>query len=446
MDSQPPVPNTIDDDQIDDNDNYKWALNALEVLASTRKFHDIVNKDLDKAELFNATRMLIEKLLTFECQLFMDVDSVDMSFNIARCMPADHQRYMQDIIDDEIESGTFSWALQQNKCVTVEDHNKNKTVVFHSISTPVGVQGMFVGLLDRSIHTIQGIRLDMISVIIRNLASALDTYKSRELTNNYAEQLEVLIKYRTRELEEEKKLSDAANVAKSEFLAGMSHELNTPFNIIFGYLDLLIEDINETPKDDPRKLMLGDIDKITRATKGLHRMVRNIVYLAKLEAGKVSISKDNFVIEETLHQLRQRFSKDILANGNICEVKNNSKHREVFSDQQLIMLALEHLLSNACKFTHDGEINIEVNDSTLRNGTEVIEISVSDTGIGIAEEGLTALFNSFTQIDSGSRKKYDGLGLGLTITNRICDLLKVRLDVSSKENEGARFTIVLSAH
>ena len=432
----------IDNFDVAPDGKYEWAIHALDVLASMRTFQDIVNKENVKEELYTAARILISQLVPMNCIAFMEVSEDDMSFVLADCSPRDKSDFIQSVVDKQIEKGTFSWAIQQNKIVTIPCEETKKTLLLHVLVTPLGVKGMFVGILDYDVKNIHGIGLDTISVVLQNLSSSLDTYFSKKLVTNYNQQLETQIKFRTRELEKAKQLAEVANVAKSEFLASMSHELNTPFNIIFGYIDLMLEDLEGVEKNDVRYSLVEDIKKIGLASRSLNKMVRNIIYLAKLEAEKIVVENSFFLLKEMLLRINQKYSADIEKNNNVLSLNINIDDLALNSDLNLLETAIDHLLDNACKFTENGNVSVDVSSKSLFS-QEVVVISVSDTGIGIAEDDLKLLFSSFTQLDGGVQKRFEGLGLGLAITKRLCQLIGASLDVESKPGVGSVFSIVL---
>ena len=138
----------IEDFDVTLEGKYEWALNTLEVLASTRTFQDLVNNQKPKEDLYSAAHVLIRQLVPMECAGFMEVSDTDMSFVMATSNPEDKSDYLQSLINEQIQKGTFAWALQQNKPVTIALDENDKTLLFHSLITPLSVKGMFVGVLD----------------------------------------------------------------------------------------------------------------------------------------------------------------------------------------------------------------------------------------------------------------------------------------------------------
>lgn len=237
-----------------------------------------------------------------------------------------------------------------------------------------------------------------------------------------------------------KEAAEDANRAKSEFLANMSHELRTPLNAIIGYGEILSEDAEELGHEG----FLPDLGKITGAGKHLLSLINDILDLSKIEAGKMDLFIEGFdlraVIDDVVDTLRPLAEE----NGNAITVSFDEALGDIENDLTKVRAALVNLLSNAAKFTQNGEISV----SALRRRAalgEIIEISVSDTGIGMTEDQITRLFNSFTQADSSTTRKFGGTGLGLAITKRFCAMMGGDVTVTSEFGVGSTFTITLPA-
>jgi signal transduction histidine kinase/CheY-like chemotaxis protein len=239
------------------------------------------------------------------------------------------------------------------------------------------------------------------------------------------------------ELEEARELSEVANRTKSQFLANMSHELRTPLNAIIGYSEILQEDA----ADSSQEQLVPDLKKIEGAGRHLLGLINDILDLSKVEAGKMDVFIEDIDISALLDEVRSIIAPLVAKNGNKLELRLADHLGNMRTDRTKVKQCLLNVLSNASKFTQDGKLTVEV----LRLGTDrpTIQITISDTGIGMSEEQLGRLFQAFSQADASTTKKFGGTGLGLAITKHFCRLLGGDITVASQVKVGSTFTITL---
>ncbi len=226
----------------------------------------------------------------------------------------------------------------------------------------------------------------------------------------------------------------AANRAKSRFLANMSHELRTPLNAILGYAELLQEDIQELGEAN----LLKDLQKIETAGKHLLNLVSDILDLSKIEAGKMEITLEAFPLSDLLIELQNTLAPLTNEQGNTLIILDNCPGK-LLADKTKLRQCLLNLLSNANKFSKNSQILL----ATKPGPAHTVLITVQDHGIGIHETQLSRLFQPFSQCDDSSTRKYDGAGLGLSITKEFCNLMGGEISVESQMGKGSTFTIKL---
>jgi signal transduction histidine kinase/CheY-like chemotaxis protein len=231
--------------------------------------------------------------------------------------------------------------------------------------------------------------------------------------------------------------ADSANLAKSQFLANMSHELRTPLNAIIGYAEMLQEDAEDGGDDTA----VQDLNRILTAAKHLLSLINEILDLSKIEAGRMDVAASPFdpidVLDELIETVRpmaEQQGNALIFTGGPAEPVNAN------TDAMKLRQCVLNLLSNACKFTRDGKIEILFDRRTC-NGVDQLFVTVRDTGIGMSKEHMSRLFQPFVQADPSITQQYGGTGLGLTITRRFAQLLGGDVQVESTLGQGSAFTL-----
>lgn len=225
-----------------------------------------------------------------------------------------------------------------------------------------------------------------------------------------------------------------ASKAKSDFLANMSHELRTPLNAITGYSEIIREDVADKQYDS----IPDDINKVIKSGEHLLSLINNILDLSKIESGKMDVYIEDVNIKYLLEEIKSTTGNLVKKNNNILNINIKEDIASVKSDITKLYQILLNIISNAAKFTTQGEIEI-----TVTNNPHNLKITISDTGIGMNEEQLSKLTTPFMQGDLSTTKKYGGTGLGMNLTKHLTDILNIKLTVSSFPNQGTSFELVI---
>lgn len=292
------------------------------------------------------------------------------------------------------------------------------------------------------------------------LSSTLNTLAQQ--VNSLLKSLEVRsqqLELRGRQLEQAKEAAEAANEAKNLFLGNMSHELRTPLNAIINYSALLQDDardlglsqdgpsvLDQKEKDALAQTFIADLQTIHRAGKQLLALIEDVLDISKIEAGTMDLRLEQFPVLTLIEDVVATLQPTISERGNQLLVHCDPAVGYLYADPVKVQQILFNLLGNALKFTDDGTIILKVSRIEKPDGehqTDRVVFAVTDTGIGIDPQQQAHLFEAFTQGDNSTTRGYGGMGLGLTICQKFCQMMGGSITVDSEIGKGSTFTVSL---
>ena len=245
---------------------------------------------------------------------------------------------------------------------------------------------------------------------------------------------------RERELRSARDQAEQATLTKSEFLASMSHEIRTPIHAILGSTELLME----TLLDDEQREYAGTVQSSASILLGL---VNDVLDFSRIEAGKLSLESIDFDLAAVVEGAVELSALEAHHKGLELATRLPSELPGTLrGDPARLRQVLVNLVNNAVKFTHAGEVVVSVQLLASGGSEAVLEFSVRDTGIGIPADKRARLFQTFSQLDSATARKYGGTGLGLAISRSLVEMMGGRMGVESREGEGSRFWFTLPAN
>ncbi|MEA3465553.1 MAG: ATP-binding protein [Thermodesulfobacteriota bacterium] len=431
-------------------------VNLLDILASSNQFQTNLHRESSIDAVLCTCFQQLQRLLPLDAMAVLLNDD-ENSFELSQCQPQQWFEPLERWVEDKINDGTFAWALNQSRPVLTPIEGEERTLVFHVMATQARIRGMFVGVLQHSHSHIDAHYLNAMTSILLTATHNLESVTLYAMMKEQNRNLEQTVAERTRQLQRSSQLAEAANQAKSDFLATMSHELRTPMNAIIGFSSVLIKQ-SYGPLNEEQQEYLG---YVLDSSRHLLDLINDILDLSKVEAGKMELQPSAValkkLLENSLIMVKQRAHNEEVKLSTHFSLPDDIV---IETDERKLKQVLFNLLTNAVKFTPSrGEVAIYVKVLPEKadwsqdmchhlkgysEETESLWFRVQDSGIGIPPDKLETIFEPFNQVDSSATREYEGTGLGLTLCRKMIELHGGRIwAYSAGAGTGSSLQVVL---
>ena len=436
----------------------------LDAVLSFNSRSSVLGEVVSKENLLTDASGKLRRLCPFEAVAFYLVDREDQNFCLDYCDPQEWAPFVEREHDGLVDDGTFAWVLGRTQPTVLNSLDDRYSVMLCSLSTSSRIMGMFVAVYDRNKGYMDDISLSFVTLILSITSISLQNLElyslvqelNRDLEKKvarlvesevrlteYQHNLEDIVRRRTEDLERTndelilaKERAESASAAKSAFLANMSHEIRTPINVMLGMTDLVLDSSDISPRDR------DFLENSRFAGKDLLHLIDNILDLSRVEAREMVLKNEPCRLEDLCRSVVDMTVAGGMAEGLIVEYKwDKGLPDRVMCDPARFKQVLMNLMNNGAKFTERGGVTLSVSPLRISSGEVSLRFSVKDTGLGIPEEKISKIFDTFYQGDVSLSKRFKGAGLGLAISRQIVDLMGGRIWVKSKVGVGSTFFV-----
>jgi signal transduction histidine kinase len=417
----------------------RFIQNAIELCLSAGDYQEEINKNFSSRQLFKETGNRIDRLFKFETQAFYIINQENLDFVLSVCKPDEIRFQLEAEVEFLIEKGFMAWALHERRGITIPSKNNERQIFLHVIATYSSIRGVFIGLFPVKKQRVSDAAFEILSIILRNLANAVESIEYRSFKDNQKRLLEEQLHQKTKELiQYDRKLQNAQKMEAIATLAGgIAHEFNNALSGVMLNIDILKMTFSENSQ------IIKHIDASKRSAKYMAKLTKQLLAYAQGGKYKVMTKSFNEIIKDALPAAKHVISPSIQVETNLL-----ADLYSISADLTQFQMVLVAILANASEAIEaNGRIlihakNVKIDELCTENDHEIVPgpyvcLTIEDNGAGMDENTCRRIFEPFFTT------RFQGRGLGMSAAYGIIKNHGGWISVDSETGKGSKVKIFL---
>ena len=413
------------------------TLLALEEILNFDSYFISINEHTNTSDIYRRTCSHLNMFTDFETIVFQNLDNENM-FRTTFCMGSHNKDFVDTEIQHQIENRSYARAVNEKQCLAVPLENSEGWMIFHCLFSKTKTLGMFIGIHKENILETRHALPQLISVLMTKTGHFLSLLQKYSRLHTEVRELQVEVQKKNSELQTANMQASFLEEARKQLLANISHEFRTPLNAIIGLLDLMRDSENLTPE------YRDYIRTASHSASSIISLIDELLCYVKIKSSENSINLHPCSIREIIEtSISKESAKAEKKNLKLEIILDSNIENGILTDSNLLCFTLQKLISNSIKFTNEGKVTIRVDVKNNKSDLTEAYFEIKDTGIGLDSSNLEKLCQPFTQEDTSTTRRFEGMGMGLAVASLIIENMGGTLQCESEYNLGSKFFFTL---